>query len=710
MKQVLIKKGQAETIEVPAPLVEAGSILVKTRYSCISIGTEMSGIKSSGKPLWKQALEKPENIKKVIKSTRTQGISRTRQILTDITTSGQPTGYSAAGIVLEAGQGVTEFCKGDFVACAGAQCAYHAEVLCVPRNLAVKIPANVSFEAASTVTLGAIALQGVRRVMPTLGEAFVVIGLGVLGQLTVQMLKANGCRVMVADVDKARVDMALKMGADVGIRPDQGSDIEQVIRITDGIGADGVIITAATPSHEPLSQAFRMCRKKGRVVVVGDVGLNLNRADIYKKELDFFISTSYGPGRYDRNYEEKGLDYPVAWVRWTENRNMAEYLRLISYGCVSVDSMISDTYPLEQSTDAYAALSVKESKPLMVLLSYPQTGEDTPPVRIVQNPVAKPAGKNRVRVAVIGAGAFAKSMHLPNLNSLSDLFYLQAVVSRSGHNARNTTRQFGARYASTDFQQVLNDPEVDAVLIATRHNSHTQMVLKSLSAGKHVFVEKPLAITSEELNAIAAFYKNRPEAPILLTGFNRRFSPFVRRIKDIVADRSNPMIIDYQMNAGHLPPDHWVHTAEGGGRNIGEACHIYDVFTFLTEAKISRVHTTSISITNRHYSHRDNFIATLKFEEGTVATLTYTALGSKDFPKEQLKVYCDDRVLQLDDYQNLTIYGARAKGLRTAIPNKGHKQEMTAFARAVQTGKNWPIPLWEQIQATEISFSVEASF
>jgi predicted dehydrogenase/threonine dehydrogenase-like Zn-dependent dehydrogenase len=709
MKQVLIKKGQAETVAVPAPLVESGSILVQTRYSCISVGTEMSGIKTSGIPLWKQALDKPENIKKVIKSTTAQGISRTRQILTDITTSGRPTGYSAAGVVSEAVQGVTEFCKGDLVACAGAQCAYHAEVLCVPRNLAVKIPANVSFEAASTVTLGAIALQGIRRVMPTLGEAFVVIGLGVLGQLTVQMLKANGCRVMAVDVDQTRVGLALKMGADVAIHPDQGSDIEQVFRITGGIGADGVIITAATPSHEPLSQAFKMCRKKGRVVVVGDVGLNLNRADIYTKELDFFISTSYGPGRYDHNYEEKGLDYPVAWVRWTENRNMAEYLRLISSGCVSVDSMISDTYPIEQSTNAYAALNVNQPKPLMVLLSYPQTEEVIPPARIVENPAVKPAGKNRIRLAIIGAGAFAKSMHLPNLKSLSDLFYLQAVVSRSGHNARNTTRLFGARYASTDYRQVLNDPGVDAVLIATRHNSHAQLVLESLRAGKHVFVEKPLAIRLEELNAIADFYINRQQAPILLTGFNRRFSPYVQRIKEIITDRSNPMIIDYQMNAGHLPPDHWVHSAEGGGRNLGEACHIYDVFTFLTEAKISQVHTTSISPANGHYSHRDNFIATLKFEEGTVATLTYTALGSKDFPKEKLTVYSDDKVLLLDNYQNLTIYGARTKGQRTSIPNKGHKQEMAAFARAVQTGQNWPIPLWEQIQATEISFSVEAS-
>jgi predicted dehydrogenase len=710
MKQVLIKKGQAETIEVPAPLVESGSILVRTRFSCISIGSEKSVIKTSGKPLWKQALEEPENIKKVIKSTTAQGISRTRQMITGITASGRTTGYSAAGIVLEAGQGVTEFCKGDFVACAGVQCAYHAEVLCVPRNLAVKIPATVSFEAASTVTLGAIALQGVRRAMPTLGEAFVVIGLGVLGQLTVQMLKANGCRVIAADVDRDRVDTALKMGADAGIHPDQGNDIDQVFRTTGGIGADGVIITAATPSHEPLSLAFKMCRKKGRVVVVGDVGLNLNRADIYTKELDFFISTSYGPGRYDHNYEEKGLDYPVGWVRWTENRNMAEYLRLISDGCVSVDSMISDTYPVEQSTDAYAALGVKESKPLLVLLSYPQPKEDTPPARIVENPAVKPAGQNRIRLAIIGAGTFAKSMHLPNLKSLSDLYYLQAIVSRSGHNARNTGRLYGARYVGTDYRQVLEDPEVDAVLIATRHNFHGPMVLESLKAGKHVFVEKPLAVNPQELNAIAAFYNHRQEAPILLTGFNRRFSPYVQRIKDIVTGRNNPMIIDYQMNAGRLPPDHWVHTAEGGGRNIGEACHIYDVFTFLTEAKIAQVHTTSISPANDYYRHRDNFIATLKFDEGTVATLTYTALGSKAFPKEQMKVYSDGRVVMLDNYQNLNIYGAKANGLRTAIPDKGHKQELATFARAIQGGQNWPIPLWEQMQVTEISFSVEASF
>jgi predicted dehydrogenase len=712
MKQILIKPGKAVLEEVPAPQVESGTILVCVKYSCISIGTEMSGLKSSETPLWKRALKEPKKVKKVLEMAAMQGISKTHKLIKNAVSSGQPTGYSAAGIVLEIGEGVEDIVAGDYVACAGAQCAYHAEIIRIPRNLAVKIPENVNFKTASTVTLGAIALQGVRRAQPTLGETFVIIGLGIIGQITAQILKANGCRTIGTDIDPERVHMAEKMGLDMGLYPDCGNQIEQVARMTDGIGCDGVIITAATPSHKVVSTAFQMCRKKGRVVLVGDVGLNLNRSDFYQKELDFFISTSYGPGRYDNVYEENGLDYPVSYVRWTENRNMLEYLRLLSQGNVQVDPLIDKIYPIEKATEAYESLKENGQKPLLVLLSYPDDGEQITIKHTIPNPKAKPVNKKCIRIAVIGAGSFAKGMHLPNLQALPDDYHIQAIVSRTGHNAQNSAIQFGANYASTDYRQVLDDSEVDAVLIATRHNLHAEMVLEALIANKHVLVEKPLCLKQRELDTIVNFYNSKLETPsfkkpILMTGFNRRFSPYMRRIKEIVINRSNPMIINYRINAGYIPLNHWVHTEEGGGRNIGEACHIYDLFTYLTEARVINVHAQAITPITGHYSRKDNFVVTITFDDGSVATLTYTALGNKDYPKEKMDVYVDGKVLIMDDYRNLIIHGAKIKGVQTKFSEKGQKAEILAYAKAIKMGGEWPITLWEQIQATEIALQVE---
>jgi predicted dehydrogenase/threonine dehydrogenase-like Zn-dependent dehydrogenase len=709
MKQVLIKQGKAVVEEVPAPQPEPGTVLVQVNYSCISIGTEMSGIKVSALPLWKRVLQQPEYLKRGLQMLATQGLARTRSLVEGKLSTGHPTGYSAAGIVLETGEGIEDLRPGDRVACGGAQCAHHAEVIRVPRNLVVPVPGNLNLAAASTVTLGAIALQGVRRAKATLGETFVVIGLGVLGQLTVQLLKVNGCRVIGTDLNQGRIHLAQNLGLDAGIHPDDGSDLEHVGRLTGGIGADGVIITAATPSDAVVSTAFQMCRKKGRVVLVGDVGLNLNRADFYEKELDFFISCSYGPGRYDNNYEEKGLDYPVAYVRWTENRNMAEFLRLLDEGKVKVSPLIAATYPIDKATTAYEKFKEGNDIPPVVLLSYPQHTGTAAPSPLVINPAAQPAGPDRIRIALVGAGSFAKGTHLPTLQALSDRFHLQAVVSRTGHNATATARQFGANYATTDYRQVLEDPAVDAVLIATRHNLHASMVLEALKAGKHVLVEKPLALTQEELDMIEAFYASAcgDFIPLLLTGFNRRFSRYARRIYELVQGRSNPMILNYRMNAGYIPPDHWVHTEEGGGRNRGEACHIYDLFTYFTGSKVVKVNAQAIMPDTEYYKRNDNFVANMTFTDGSVATLTYTALGSGEYPKEQLEVFVDGRVLVLNDYKRLEVFGARGKGISSMIMEKGQRDELEAFARAIQQGGDWPIPLWQQVQATKISLEVE---
>lgn len=709
MKQVLISAGKVRLEQVPAPLVEPGALLIRMDHSCISIGTEMSGVKSSGLPLWKRALRQPQHVKKVVDMLMTDGLAQTRKLVQERLGVELPTGYSGAGTVLEVGEGVDEFAVGDRVACAGAQCAFHAEVVRVPRNLVVPVPDAVGLDVASSVALGAIAMQGVRRASPTLGETFVVIGLGILGQLTVQMLRANGCRVIGVDLDRQRMALATHHGMNWGVHPDDADDVAQVARITGGTGADGVIITAASPSDAIVSAAFRMCRKKARVVLVGDVGLDLQRADFYVKELDFLISSSYGPGRYDTRYEEGGLDYPLAYVRWTEGRNMAEYLRLIADGALDVKPLLTAVHPIDQVEQAYASLQSGAEKPLMVLLSYPSTEAVLERRTALAQPATAPIRSGVVHMAVIGAGGFAKGMHLPNLQELKDDFALRAVVSRTGHNAAATGKRFAASYCTTDHQEVLRDPEVDAVIIATRHDTHARLALDALAAGKHVLLEKPMALTEAELEGIEDFYAQGSGAkPVLLTGFNRRFSPYARRIASLIQARSNPMIINYRMNAGYIPLDHWVHGPEGGGRNRGEACHIYDLFTFLTGSKVSSVQATALKPATAYYAASDNFVATLGFEDGSVATLTYTALGNTAFPKESMEVFVDGMVISLNDYRSLSVTGGPAsKPLETRASDKGQKEELQAFAAAIRGKADWPIPLWQQLQATRISFAVE---
>jgi predicted dehydrogenase/threonine dehydrogenase-like Zn-dependent dehydrogenase len=707
MKQVLIRKGGAVVAEVPAPRVEAGEVLVNVRASCISVGTEMIGVRSSGVPMWKRALRQPEKTAQALQTAATQGLRRAWSQIEAKRDEANPTGYSAAGVVVQVGAGIQDLAPGDRVACAGAQCAYHAEIIRVPRNLCVPVPDGLDWEDAATVTLGAIALQGVRRAQPTLGESFVVIGLGLLGQLTVQLLRANGCRTIGVDLDRQRVELARSLGMDVGVTPDDGNDIEQVARLTDGLGADGVIITAATASDAVVSTAFRMCRRKGRVVLVGSVGLNLDRADFYAKEIDFLISTSYGPGRYDRRYEEQGLDYPVAYVRWTENRNMAEYLRTLADGRVRLGPLVSARHPVAEAAAAYASLSGAGSKPMLVLLTYPESGAaPVHTLRLKPNAAATPG---RIRLAVLGAGGFARSAHLPNLQSLGDRIALQAVVTRTGHSAAAVGRQFGAAYVSTDYEAVLADPEVDAVLIATRHNLHGAMALAALRAGKHVLVEKPLALAEAELDALDTFIRaagDRP-LPVLLTGYNRRFSPYARRMAEVLRGRTGPFMMDYRMNAGHIPPDHWVHGPEGGGRNLGEACHIYDLFTFLAGAEVTAVSAHAIVPRSHHYGRNDNFVATMSFADGSVASLTYTALGNKDVPKEMADLYVDGKIVALEDYRRLRVAGAPGRALSTPVQDKGLKDELVAFADGVN-GKGWPAPWWQQLQASRIALAVEA--
>jgi len=704
MKQILLKKGSILVEDVPAPTIEADTVLVKVNASCISVGTETSGIKSSNMPLWKKALQQPEKVQKVFSHTKKHGLVETRNVVNKQLEAMHPLGNSISGEVIAVGKNISDLVVGDRVACAGSQSAFHAEIISSPRNLIARVPDEVTLLSASTVTLGAISLQGVRRGNPTIGETFVIIGLGLLGQITHQILKSNGVKTIGIDLDSSRVEKAKKLGLDYGFS--NSSDIVEVIqKITDGIGADGVIVTAASSDDAIISTAFNLCRKKGRVVLVGDVGLNIDRADIYEKELDFFVSTSYGPGRYDKEYEEKGHDYPVSYVRWTENRNMEAYLSLIAKNNINVESLIDETYDIDEAQAAYEKLN-NSAKPLALILQYPERADQTKStIQYFKSNVEK---NKKINVAIVGAGGFAASTLIPMMRSLDKDYEIKTVLTKKSHNSLKIAKEFEIPFATTDFSSILNDSEIDAVIIATRHNLHAEMVISSLEAGKNVFVEKPLCIDRNELNKIKQYYEdNNVNPPLLMCGFNRRFSPYINTIKSATENHVGPMVINYRVNAGYIPLDHWVHGDEGGGRNIGEACHFYDLFTYLTNNKVNKLNALSTRSSTKFYSNTDNFFANISFQDGSIASLTYTALGSQEQMKECMDIYVDGKIFSVNDYLSLSTFGSDIKSFSTRKMEKGHREELIAFSQALRNGGEWPIPLWQLIQATEISFDIQ---
>jgi predicted dehydrogenase/threonine dehydrogenase-like Zn-dependent dehydrogenase len=641
-------------------------------------------------------MEVVENIKK-------NGFGRTIHKIKSKVEEGAVTGYSAAGIVLEVGKNIKDVAVGARVACAGAGIANHAEYIEVPRNLLVKVPEGVDFTEASTVTLGAIALQGVRRSDPKLGEFVAVLGLGILGQITVQLLKANGSRVIGTDLDEKRVEKALELGMDHGVNPSAEDAVKSVVGFSHGNGVDTAIITTASNSNEPLVQAFRMCRKKGKVVLVGVVDMHFNREEMYRKELDLLISTSYGPGRYDEGYERKGLLYPYAYVRWTETRNMEEYLRLMAEKKINIKALIGKEYAIEKAPEAYESLSVPASKPLIVLLKYGQQQEVQISRRIDVTP--QPTKQQGViNIAVIGAGGFAKEVHLPNLMKLKHLYRLYAIASKTGNNAKAMVQRFGAVYATTDYQEVLRDKNIDAVIITTRHNLHAKIAMEALRAGKAVFLEKPMAMNQEELDALVNAIEET-KLPFTV-GFNRRFSLYAQEIKKHISQRINPMIINYRMNAGYLPPDHWVYSEEGGGRIIGEACHIFDLFEFFTDSEVESISVDRMSPRTNQYSSEDNAIITLKYKDGSVCSLTYTTLGNNAYHKEYCEIYFDGKIIVMDDYKELRGMDIRVAKIKTDYPNKGLFEELVEFSSCMNGKMPIPIPLRQLQDATEISLKL----
>lgn len=709
MKQVLIRRGQATVEDIPAPLVEEGHAVVEVAFSLISTGTEMSEVESSGKSLAQRVLEQPDRVKKLMEHLVRQGVQKTMARVHAQRDTVSAPGYSCSGIILQVGQGVTDLQPGDRVACAGAGIAHHAEIVSVPRNLLVKVPDRCGLKEAASVALGAIALQGVRRADLRLGEYAAVIGLGLLGLLSVQLLKLSGCRVIGLDLDERRVSLAKQLGAEAAFNVPGVELATEIRHLTANQGVDASIITAASNSNAILQQSMEITRKKGRVVVVGAVGLGLNRSPFYEKELDLLISCSYGPGRYDPQYERKGLEYPFAYVRWTESRNMVEYLNLVAEGKVDLNPILEREYELAQAPQAYQELKAAADKPLGVILRYPpRTGTD-PAEKLATTTILRPKSEaGKIRVALIGAGSFAREVHLPNLQKLSRLYHIRAVASRSGTSAKTTALQFEADYATTDYQEILKDREIDAVLICTRHHLHAEQALMAVKAGKAVFLEKPMAVTPSELEDLAGLLRQSP-VPFMV-GFNRRFSPAARLLQQAISQRKNPLVMLYRVNAGYLPGDHWTQNLEGGGRIVGEACHMIDLLHYLVGPQLgAKAEAISLAPKTEHVLSGDNVAAILRFEEGSIATLIYTALGNSQLGKEYVEVFADGKTYVIQDFCSLKCYGATRPTWTADQPDKGHLAELVAFAECVNGKTGWPIALEDLVTVTQLSFSIAPS-
>lgn len=701
MKQILqhLRTGELEVADLPSPRVARGSVLIKTQASLISAGTERMLIEFGQANLWQKARSQPDKVKQVLEKLRSDGVVTTAEAVLRKLDQPLPLGYSNAGIVVEVGEGVTDLQPGDRVASNGN----HAELVSVPRLLCAKIPEGVTFDQAAFTTLGSIALQGLRLAKPTFGEQFMVFGVGLLGILTIQLLTAMGCDVLAIDLNEDRLKLAASYGATTVNLADGSDPIAHANTWTQGRGVDGAIITASAQTDEIVHQAAESCRKRGRIILVGVVGLNLRRADFYEKELTFQVSCSYGPGRYDDNYERRGQDYPIGHVRWTEQRNFEAVLQAIQQGRIRLDELITHQFPIANASEAYHTIQNVPTA-MGVMLTYPR--EATPiNTQSIVNPSAV-ATPGQIRVGVIGAGNFAVSTMLPGL-AQSDA-HLDAIVDRKPFAARHAASKFNVRRALTHDKELFDDPTIHAVFFSTRHDAHARNVRDGLQAGKHVFVEKPLALNEEQLNDVIQAVQTHPDK-LVMVGFNRRFSPHVLHMKQHLRGRSQPLCIQLTVNAGHIPADSWVQQASvGGGRIIGEACHFLDLLCYFTDSPIVRV--SAMMVGKGPEIREDKMSITCEMADGSIGTVHYFANGSKAFPKETFQIFSDQRVIQMDNYRVTSGYGFKSfPKLRTIRQDKGHKAEFAAFIDAIQSGGTSPIPFSQLVNVTRASFAAVQS-
>jgi predicted dehydrogenase/threonine dehydrogenase-like Zn-dependent dehydrogenase len=706
VKQVIqsLKTGETELVEVPCPAVRAQHLLVRSRATLVSAGTEKMLVDFGRSGLVKKARSQPDKVRQVMEKARTDGVLATLDAVRSKLDQPLPMGYCNAGEVLEVGAGVQGFAPGDRVVSNGG----HAEVVRVPRNLCARIPDPVTDEEAAFTVLGAIALQGLRLANPTLGEAFVVTGLGLIGQLTTQLLRASGCRVLGIDFDENKLALARGFGAET-VNLSRGEDPVEAARVfSRGRGVDGVLITASTSSSEPIHQAALMCRKRGRIVLVGVAGLELSRADFFEKELTFQVSCSYGPGRYDPRYEEEGQDYPVGFVRWTEQRNFEAVLDMMASGALDVKPLITHRFPVERAAEAYALLS--DGVPSIgIVLDYPRhESESAARARTVALPSApqRTAANGRAAIGVIGAGNYAGRVLIPAFAAAG--VRLRTVATSGGVAGVHFGRKHGFEQATTDTAALIADPELDTVVIATRHDSHAALTARALAAGKHVFVEKPLALTLEEVDAVerSCTGSDGGRSPLLMVGFNRRFAPHVVQMKKLLSGVREPASFIVTVNAGEVPPEHWTQdTDAGGGRIVGEGCHFVDLLRFLSDSPIVGFDATAVGAGPGVRDDRATF--TLRFENGSFGTVHYLANGHKAFPKERIEVFVAGRVLQLDNFRTLTGWGWPGfRRMRLLGQDKGNEACAAAFVRAVETGGAAPIPLDELLEVSRVSVRI----
>lgn len=655
-----------------------------------------------------KARQQPDKVRMVLDKVKTDGLMPTIASVRNKLDQPLTLGYCNVGVVVEVGSGVSGYSVGDRIASNGK----HAEIVTVPVNLCGRIPDQVSDEAAAFTVIGAIALQGIRLAQPTLGEAFVVTGLGSIGLIAVQLLRSHGCRVLAIDLDRHRLELARQFGAET-VDLSRGDDAVAAAWVfSRQRGVDGVLITASTSSNEPVHQAAQMCRKRGRIILVGVVGLELSRADFYEKELSFQVSCSYGPGRYDPSYEERGQDYPIGLVRWTEQRNFEAVLDMLAEGRLDVAPLVSHRFPLDQVEQAYRLITGQEPS-LGIILQYPV--ESAQPDNRLRNQtiaLASPTVQRTVSapaVGFIGAGNYATQVLIPAFQKAG--VRLSSIVSNSGVSSAHAGRTYGFEQASTDVARVLADPKIDAVVIATRHNSHARFACEALAAGKHVFVEKPLALSSEELAEIETVYTDlatRESTPLLMVGFNRRFAPHVQKIKTLLTSVQEPKAFIMTVNAGAIPSDHWTQDlAVGGGRIVGEGCHFIDLLQFLAGAPIVSVQAVALGIPHSGFVSSDKVTFTLRFADRSVGTVHYLGNGHRSFAKERLEVFCGGRILQLDNFRRLRGFGWPGfKKMNLWRQDKGNLACVAAFVDAIQHGKPAPISFQDLIATTRSTFAV----
>jgi predicted dehydrogenase/threonine dehydrogenase-like Zn-dependent dehydrogenase len=694
-----LKNGDVIVLEAPAPDLAPGCVRVRTLHSAISPGTEGTKIVTGRMSLIGKARAKPDQVKQVIEMAGQLGVKNTIRKVRDKLEGAQPLGYSTCGEVTGLGEGVDRFAIGDLVSCAGGGYANHADEVVVPVNLVVKVPEGVPAEAAAMTTIGAIALQGVRMAAPTLGENAVVVGLGAIGLMACQLLKANGCRVFAADIDGAAARRAVALG--VADQAGQlGTDpVEEMIQtFSRGPGADLVLICAGTSSSEPVQMAGRITRQRGRVVVVGAVGMDLPRPNYYEKELSFAVSCSYGPGRYDPTYEEGGLDYPYGFVRWTEGRNMEAVLDLMAAGSLDPLPLVTHRFAFDDAPQAYAMIADRSEPFCGILLDYPREEKPTPSILALGSAAA--AG-DHVGVGFIGAGNFAQTFLLPPLKGHARVDFTN-IFTRTGMTAADVGKRYGFANAVDSPQGVLQDEATAAVVVATRHDQHGPLVLAALEAGKHVFVEKPLCLTEAQLVAIrdrASAMSADGQLPVVLTGFNRRFSGSAQAVRKHFGRDPGALSMTYRVAAGRIPGTHWTQDPiEGGGRIMGEVCHFIDLMQFVCGGMPVEVSATALETPNTDITAADNVSINIRFSDGSVGNVCYFAEAAKTVPKERLEVHGAGRSAVLDNFSSVTLYAGRSKKTRR-IAGKGHPEEMKAFIDGVRRGES-PISLESQIYTT----------